>query len=72
MTAGTIIASRRLRQSMTADQEHALYEALGRTRRNSTAVRVDKAALEALLIDHGRVLAALRDGYETSDGRLGP
>ena len=63
---------RPLRLTLTADQEHHLYEAVNNARKSTKFVKVDKDALFALLVDHGRALAALPDGYEDENGRLGP
>ena len=65
-------ARKPFRQTLTADQEYGLYEALDRARRTTATVKVDKDALFALLVDYGRALDALKDGYENRQGRLGP
>lgn len=65
-------ARKPFRQTLTAEQEQGLYEAIDRARRTTTTVKVEKDALFALLVDHGRALDALANGYEDADGRLGP
>ena len=45
--------------SLTSDLLHALDTALERTKRSSTTVKVDRQALAAILIDHGRMVRAL-------------
>lgn len=41
----------------TLDQFTEIHRQVDRTRTTSTTVKVDKAALEALLRDHGKLLA---------------
>lgn len=65
-------ARKPFQQTLTAEQEQGLYEAIDRARRTTTTVKVEKDALFALLVDYGRALDALKDGYEDSSGRLGP
>lgn len=49
--------------TITSEQFDALHTALdARTRRNSTTVKVDRAALVALLRDHGAMLVVLKLG----------
>lgn len=48
---------------------HTLHTALERVRSTSKSVSVDKAALSALLRDHGKVITALHEeGVETQEG----
>ncbi len=65
-------ARKPFRQTLTAEQEQGLYEAIDRARRTTVTVKVDKDALFALLVDHGRALDALVAGYEDTGGRPGP
>ncbi len=46
--------------STTTPQFDGLHDAVARARTATTQVTVSRAALAALLIDHGRALAALR------------
>lgn len=66
------MSGRPFRQTLTADQEHHLYEAVNNARRSTKFVKVDKDALFTLLVDHARALDALPEGYEDAKGRLGP
>lgn len=62
----------RFRQTLTAEQDDHLHRTAFNARKASKTVTVDKAALEALLVDHGRALAALPRGYDAAAGRQGP
>lgn len=44
------------------EQFEKIHEDLDKTRRTSETVRLDRAALQALLIDHGVLHAALKTG----------
>lgn len=72
MSAPGAIARTRFRQTLTGDQEQGLYEAMNKARTATRSVTVDKEALFALLVDHGRALHALEGGYESADGVVGP
>lgn len=61
-----------LQLKLTDDQEHALYSIAFSGRKTTGLVRVDREALQALLIDHGKALAALPEGYDTGSGTKSP
>lgn len=65
-------ARKPFRQSLTTEQEQGLYEAIDRARPTTRMVKVDKDALFALLVDYGRALDALTDGYEDRQGISDP
>jgi hypothetical protein len=44
------------------DQFEKIHQQLDQTRRTSETVKVDRAALAALLIDHGQLHATLKTG----------
>lgn len=44
------------------EQFEKIHEDLDKTRRTSDTVRVDRAALQALLIDHGRLHEICKTG----------
>jgi hypothetical protein len=44
----------------TQAQFESLHDALARTRKSANNVIVDKAALQALLMDHSKIIAALK------------
>lgn len=61
-----------LKLKLTDDQEHALYAVAFAGRKTSGMIRVDRAALQNLLVDHGRALDALPDGFDTGSGTQSP
>ena len=63
------MTGRPIKTLLTEDQEHALNEAALKARKGSVFVKVDKEALQNLLIDHGKLVAAAPDGIETPEGK---
>lgn len=58
-----------LSTKLTQAQDHDLHRAAFEARKGTRFVKVEKEALENLLIDHGKALAALPDGYKTPEGK---
>lgn len=61
-----------INEKCTQEQFEGLHEALERCRRTSTTVKVDRAALVALLIDHGQLWAALDNRPDMAGGFKAP
>ena len=55
---------RKLKLTTTTDQVDALHSVVHKTERQTTTVKVDKAALTALLLDHTRLLQWHRGEFE--------
>lgn len=47
---------------LTQEQFEQLHRDLDKTRKSSSTVKIDRAALAALLIDHGQLHAKLKTG----------
>ena len=52
----------RFAEKCTTEQFETIHQQLEQTRRTSATVKVDRAALQALLIDHGQLHATLKTG----------
>lgn len=50
------------KETCTQEQFEKIHEQLDQTRRTSTTVKVDRAALAALLIDHGQLHIICKTG----------
>lgn len=50
------------KETCSQEQFERLHQQLDQTRRTSETVRVDRAALAALLIDHGQLHTVLKTG----------
>lgn len=52
----------RFKENCTQDQFEKIHQQLEQTRRTSSTVKVDRAALAALLLDHGQLHEICKTG----------